>query len=312
MAAVRKVCRITMDTSVDAAMNVHRKDGTIMKFKEYKSGLYYYNHENKGNGRDRADLDGKCTRGALFMPTTTERRLSQQQWDDIPMSDGIIAAVEAMAEEQEQPLLNNGGPVFEWIPWITIADEAEGRAIVDLDEPGADGDDESTEGGEPDESDKKCRDGNDAEGEEEANEDGKPETEGEKNAPGSGGELILPEEENEGDEDVDASTSNSGTDGVVNDELTDDDVEDGAEDTEAEDPSHGSGRYKLRPKRERRYDDRLARAMDNPSSNKSYDAQFLQQAQQETTGLSSLREAVKELYGSGSGTKVVEYVTGLS
>jgi hypothetical protein len=23
-------------------MNVHRKVGTIMKFKEYKSGLYYY------------------------------------------------------------------------------------------------------------------------------------------------------------------------------------------------------------------------------------------------------------------------------
>jgi hypothetical protein len=41
MAAVRKVCRITMDTSVEAAVNVHRKDGTIMKFKEYKSGLYY-------------------------------------------------------------------------------------------------------------------------------------------------------------------------------------------------------------------------------------------------------------------------------
>jgi hypothetical protein len=42
MAAVRKVCRITMDTSVEAAMNVHRKDGTVMKFREYKSGLYYY------------------------------------------------------------------------------------------------------------------------------------------------------------------------------------------------------------------------------------------------------------------------------
>jgi hypothetical protein len=42
MAAVRKVCRITMDTSVEAAMNVHRKDGTIMKFREYTSGLYYY------------------------------------------------------------------------------------------------------------------------------------------------------------------------------------------------------------------------------------------------------------------------------
>ena len=40
MAEVRKVCRITMDTSVEAAMHVHRQDGTIMTFKEYTSGLY--------------------------------------------------------------------------------------------------------------------------------------------------------------------------------------------------------------------------------------------------------------------------------
>ena len=28
--------------SVEAAMCVHRKDGTMMKFKEFDSGLYYY------------------------------------------------------------------------------------------------------------------------------------------------------------------------------------------------------------------------------------------------------------------------------
>ena len=43
MAAIRKVCRITMDTTVEPAMNVHRKNGTVMKFKVYQSGLYYYN-----------------------------------------------------------------------------------------------------------------------------------------------------------------------------------------------------------------------------------------------------------------------------
>jgi hypothetical protein len=42
MAAIRKVFRITMDTSVEAAMNVHRQDGSIMKFREYQSGLYFY------------------------------------------------------------------------------------------------------------------------------------------------------------------------------------------------------------------------------------------------------------------------------
>jgi hypothetical protein len=42
MADVRKVYRITMDTSIEAAMTVHRQDGSHMKFSEYKSGLYYF------------------------------------------------------------------------------------------------------------------------------------------------------------------------------------------------------------------------------------------------------------------------------
>jgi hypothetical protein len=42
MAKMRKVCRITMDTSVEPAMSVHRRDGSIMKFNKYKSGLYYF------------------------------------------------------------------------------------------------------------------------------------------------------------------------------------------------------------------------------------------------------------------------------
>jgi hypothetical protein len=42
IAEVRKVCRITMDTSVEPAMYVHRRDGSIMKFNEYKSGLNYF------------------------------------------------------------------------------------------------------------------------------------------------------------------------------------------------------------------------------------------------------------------------------
>jgi hypothetical protein len=111
-------------------------------------------------------------------------------------------------------------------------------------------------------------------------------------------------------EETDDSTSRDDADAIVGEELAGDDVGDGAEGAEAEDPSHGNGRYNLRPNRERRYDNRLAHAMADPSSTQSYDAQFLQQEQQDTTGLSSLREAVKELQDSGLGTKVVQYVTG--
>ena len=42
LAAVRKVCRITMDTSVAAAFQVHKVDGSLMIFLEYHSGLYFH------------------------------------------------------------------------------------------------------------------------------------------------------------------------------------------------------------------------------------------------------------------------------
>jgi Zinc knuckle len=42
LSEVRKVCRVTMDTSVEAAMIIHRKDGSTMKFMEHLDGLYYY------------------------------------------------------------------------------------------------------------------------------------------------------------------------------------------------------------------------------------------------------------------------------
>jgi hypothetical protein len=47
MAKVPKVCCITMDTSVEAAMHVHQQDGTVMKFQEFESGLYYFYTEKQ-------------------------------------------------------------------------------------------------------------------------------------------------------------------------------------------------------------------------------------------------------------------------
>jgi hypothetical protein len=43
MAEVGKVCQITMDTSQEeAAITVHRKDGSLMVFRECKSGLHFF------------------------------------------------------------------------------------------------------------------------------------------------------------------------------------------------------------------------------------------------------------------------------
>jgi len=43
LAAVRKLCCITMDTSVEAALCVHCSDDSILKFIECGLGLYYHN-----------------------------------------------------------------------------------------------------------------------------------------------------------------------------------------------------------------------------------------------------------------------------
>jgi hypothetical protein len=42
MALVRKSHRITMDSSVEAALSVHCSDGQLLKFREFDSGLYFY------------------------------------------------------------------------------------------------------------------------------------------------------------------------------------------------------------------------------------------------------------------------------
>jgi len=42
LAEVRKKYRVTMDTAVHPSMCIHRADGTIMHFTEYKSGLYFH------------------------------------------------------------------------------------------------------------------------------------------------------------------------------------------------------------------------------------------------------------------------------
>ena len=54
LAQVRKIRCVTIDMDIEPAMNVHRLDNSVMKFKDYKSGLYYHdadglNTTNEGN-----------------------------------------------------------------------------------------------------------------------------------------------------------------------------------------------------------------------------------------------------------------------
>ena len=47
LAAVRKICRVTMDTLEEAAIVVHQHNGNKMKYLKSSHGLYYYDAKAK-------------------------------------------------------------------------------------------------------------------------------------------------------------------------------------------------------------------------------------------------------------------------
>ena len=60
--------------------------------------------------------------GHYFMSLHSGKRTHGFQWDELPIDEHVIERVEAMAEEQEQPLMNRGKPCFEWSPGVEIRD----------------------------------------------------------------------------------------------------------------------------------------------------------------------------------------------
>jgi hypothetical protein len=75
MAEVRRVCRIAMDTAQEAAITVHRKDGSLMAFRECKSGLHYFDTApSQNNGiHNSASPD---TIDYLFLNTVATNKLA--------------------------------------------------------------------------------------------------------------------------------------------------------------------------------------------------------------------------------------------
>ena len=57
--AVRQVCRVTMDTDKEVTILVHLKDGTIMRFIKFCSGLYFFN-ASKAISRSSSPSSGYC------------------------------------------------------------------------------------------------------------------------------------------------------------------------------------------------------------------------------------------------------------
>ena len=68
-----------------------------------------------------------------FMSLSTGKRIHCYQWTELPIPDYVIDRVEEMAARENQPIMTNGYPIFEWQPGVPILyeDEAEGEAHDD-------------------------------------------------------------------------------------------------------------------------------------------------------------------------------------
>jgi hypothetical protein len=233
------------------------------------------------------------------MSLVTGKILSRQQWDELPMPDGVIAT-KGMVQEEQQPIISRRGPVFEWAPGILIPDEQPAQIIIE-----------------------------DKEHEVPIviNDDGPVNPEGEDISEQNEQDVIVEDDAN----DVELQDALAQQD--VNHE---DRVETVHDDDERREDGHGHNdennleeqrseeddvqevkpnpRYNLRQNRGQTYDHRLLHSMDNPVNSESYeDAQFLQQGANDTPELravTTLREAVEDMHTSGSCEKVSVYITG--
>jgi hypothetical protein len=249
---------------------------------------------------------GNAQGGFHFLSLATGRKLSRQQWDELPMPDGVIAAAERMAQDKQQPLIGHRAPLFEWTPGVAIEEEVQMPITQDEhnhdDVIGAveDKADEPMFGPQPD---PKEQDQDDID------------------APVDDEYLHDHRSENDSlsDEDVEGTAEDhEGADDDVLEldygEQPDEDEESSLAEPDPKHTAHGDPEpeeqtgHNLRPNRTRSYSHRLGHIMDNPDSGESYDAQLLQLAESDP---SPLREAIQEMQRTGDNHDVFKCLTGI-
>ena len=96
LAEVRKVCRVTMDTTTEPAMFVHRLDGSLMKFVEHPSGLYVFSNNNSAS-----------TTAYTMVSTVAEhkRMFSRRQLEDADRARDLYRKLGRPSEAEFQSIL---------------------------------------------------------------------------------------------------------------------------------------------------------------------------------------------------------------
>ena len=99
LADVRKVCRVTMDSADTAAINVYRKDGTIMQFNEHPSGLYVFN--------PNASSDPVGAYTLVSLVAEQKKLFTRRQVNDADAARDLYRKIGRPSEPEFQRILRN-------------------------------------------------------------------------------------------------------------------------------------------------------------------------------------------------------------
>jgi len=103
LAEVRCKYRVTMDSALEPSMCVHRSNGTVMKFVEYASGLYY--HDTAPSIKPSSE----SVSGYSFIVTVAgnKDRFHRREIEDANWARALYAMIGRPSQQQFEFILNN-------------------------------------------------------------------------------------------------------------------------------------------------------------------------------------------------------------
>jgi hypothetical protein len=221
-----------------------------------------------------------------------------------------------MAQDEWQPLIGQGAPLFEWSPGVPIEEDAQGSILI---QDGHENEDTKIVNEVADEVPNKAAEEPLFGMQPVLEEHGKNNLGPEIDTPAAN--VVIEDQRSNsgsdaGDNDEGAAEpyiENHRSENAHNNEYDSSSLEDSEENDHIHktDPmTEGQTRYSLRPNRARNYSHRLGHIMDDPGSATSYDAQFLQQ-DDGGDGPTTLREVIQEMQRTGCNHDVLKHITGI-
>ena len=110
------------------ASKVEGKSRPDMKYNKVPFGSYALVWVNTTNTMKRRAIPAIALKesnrvgGMYFMSLSSGRRIHSYHWEHLPIPDEVIQRVKEIANKENQPLMAEKIPMFEWVPGINMVD----------------------------------------------------------------------------------------------------------------------------------------------------------------------------------------------